>query len=67
MSDCPFGEGIFVWGVIKNIMYWGVYVYYNSTDQPISVNKHEQISKLFLYTLHSFICFAPLSKRIYDF
>ena len=44
-------------------MYWGVYAYYNSTAQPISVNKHEQISKLFLCSLYSFQLHLFLEQR----
>ena len=52
-------------GCSKNyIMYWGVYAYYNSTAQPISVNKHEQISKLFLCSLYSFQPHLFLEQRL---
>lgn len=51
MSDCPFGEGIFVWGVIKNIMYWGVYVYYTSMKCAVSVHKDVLKRRRFVYKL----------------
>ena len=51
MSDCPFGEGIFFWGVIKNIMYWGVYVYYTSMKYAVSVHKDVLKRRRFVYKL----------------
>ena len=38
-TGCPFGEGIFIWGVIKIKYIGGGYVYYTSMNNEESVHK----------------------------